>query len=88
MIAARLNFRGNFISEKIAMAYDQTYGKPHLLLGDDALSGIAAGFDDDLAHLFAKKYSRTWWKKVLVQSRNMRQPWRNPSTRPSEKLIR
>ena len=43
------------MSEKIAMAYDQTYGKPHSLLGDDALSGSAAGFDDDLAHLFAKK---------------------------------
>lgn len=42
------------MSEKIAMAYDQTYGKPHSL-GDDALSGSAAGFDDDLAHLFAKK---------------------------------
>jgi hypothetical protein len=70
MIAARLNFRGNFISEKIAMAYDQTYGKPHLLLGDDALSGIAAGFDDDLAHLFAKKYSRhdgkRFWSKAGI----------------------
>jgi hypothetical protein len=55
MITARLNFKGNFMSEKIAMSYDQANSKPHLVLGDDALNEIAAGFDDDLAHVFAKK---------------------------------
>ena len=43
------------MSEKIAMSFAQANSKPHFVLGDDALTGIAAGFDDDLAHVFAKK---------------------------------
>jgi hypothetical protein len=43
------------MSEKIRMSHDQSNSKPHFLLDDDALSGITAGFDDDQAHLFAKK---------------------------------
>lgn len=43
------------MSEKIAMSYDQANSKPHFLLDDDALSGITAGFDDDLAHVFARQ---------------------------------
>jgi len=55
MFTARLNLKGNFMSEKIGMSFAQANSKPHFVLGDDALTGIAAGFDDDLAHVFAKK---------------------------------
>ena len=43
------------MSEKTAMSCDQANNEPHFVLGDDALNAITGGFDDDLAHAFAKK---------------------------------
>ncbi|WP_194713837.1 hypothetical protein [Noviherbaspirillum soli] len=41
--------------EKNEMSHDETAGERYGLLTDAALDSIAAGFDDELAHLFAKK---------------------------------